>query len=63
MSACFATSMGRLNMSDEVSLTSGTSPTLGSALYSVPSMVLFDVMCTYAAPGVSFSSDCVGTRE
>ena len=50
-------------MSDEVSLTSGTSPTSGSVLYSVPSMVLFEVMCTYAAPGVSFSSACVGTRE
>ena len=36
--------MGRLNMSEEVSLTSGTSPTAGNSLYSVPSMVLFDVM-------------------
>ena len=45
-------------MSDEVSLTSGTSPTSGSCLYSVPSIVLFEVMWTYAAPGVSFSSAC-----
>ena len=56
-------SIGRLNMSDEVSLTSGTSATSGNSRYSVPSMVLFDVMCTYAAPGVSFNSSCRGSRE
>ena len=50
-------------MSDEVSLTSGASPTSGSIFHSVPSIVLFDVMWTYAAPRVSFNSDCAGMRE
>ena len=43
---CFATSMGLLNMFEDVSLTSGASPTSGSVVYSVPSMVLLLVMCT-----------------
>ena len=46
MSAWRATSIGRLNMSDEVSLTSGAPPTSGSVFHSVPSIVLFDVMWT-----------------
>ena len=54
--------MGPLNMSEDVSLTSGASPTSGSRLYSVPSMVLFDVMWTYAASADSWSSDCRGMR-
>ena len=49
-------------MSDEVSLTSGTSPTSGSVFHSVPYIVLFDVMCTYAAPGVSSISLGAGIR-
>ena len=47
----FEMSIGRQKMSDEASLTSGASPTSGSACHWVPSIVLFDVMCTYAAPG------------
>jgi hypothetical protein len=38
--------MGRLNMSEEVSLTSGRPPTSGRSLNCVPSIVLFDVMWT-----------------
>ena len=57
------TSIGRLKMSDDVSLTSGTSPTSGSVCHSVPSIVLFDVMWTYAAPGVSLSSDRCGNAR
>ncbi len=49
-------------MSDEASLTSGTSPTGGSRCHWVPSIVLFEVMWTYAAPGVSSSSASVGIR-
>jgi len=39
-------SIGRLKMSEEASATSGTSPTPGSVCHSVPSIVLFEVMCT-----------------
>ena len=46
MSACFATSIGPLKISEDVSLTSGTSPTAGNAFACVPSMVLLLVMCT-----------------
>ena len=42
---------------------SGRSPTSGIEWYSVPSIVLFVVTCTYAAPGVSLSSACFGRRE
>jgi len=49
-------------MSDEVSLTSGTSPTSGSVFHSVPYIVLFDVMCTYAAAGVNTISSARGMR-
>ena len=62
MSAWRDTSMGRLNMSEDVSLTSGAPPTSGSVFHSVPSIVLFDVMWTYAAPGVSRISPAVGMR-
>ncbi len=55
-------SIGRLNMSDEVSLTSGTEPVAGNVVHSVPSIVLFDVMWTYAAPGVCVISDSDGIR-
>jgi len=43
MSACFFTSIGRLNMSDEVSQTSGTFPVSGTYLNSTPCIVSFDV--------------------
>jgi hypothetical protein len=36
MSACFATSIGRLKMSDDMSDTSGTAPVSGSQCHSVP---------------------------
>ena len=49
-------------MSDEVSLTSGAPPVSGNVFHSVPSIVLFDVMWTYAAPGVSVISDGDGIR-
>ena len=55
-------SIGRLNMSDEVSATSGASPTAGSAFHSVPNSVLLVVKWTYAAPGVNVSSSCRGIR-
>jgi hypothetical protein len=55
-------SIGRQNRSDEASLTSGASPTSGSVCHCVPSMVLFDVMCAYAALAVNDSSACVGMR-
>ena len=51
-------SIGREKMSDDASQTSGAPPTSGSALPFRAMIVLFDVMCTYAAPGVSFSSCC-----
>jgi hypothetical protein len=49
-------------MSDDASATSGASPTCGSVFHWVPSMVLFVVMWTYAAPDVSFNSLCAGIR-
>src|SRR5205814_8902917 len=63
ISAWRPTSIGRLNMSDEVSLTSGAPPASGRSRIWVPSIVLFDVMWTYAAPVLSFNSDCAGTAE
>ncbi len=49
-------------MSDEASLMSGASPTFGSRCHCVPSIVLFEVMCTYAAPGVRAISESSGMR-
>ena len=50
-------------MSDDASHTSGASPVSGNACHSVPYRVLFDVMWTYAAPGVSAISDDTGSRR
>ena len=56
-------SIGPLKMSDEASLTSGASPDAGSRCHWVPSIVLFEVMWTYAAPGVNSHSASVGIRS
>jgi hypothetical protein len=50
-------------MSDDESFTRGTDPVDGSVFHSVPSIVLFEVMWTYAAAFVNVISDGDGILE
>src|SRR5687767_4803775 len=56
-----ATSIGALKTSDEASLTIGAWVE-GSAFHWVPSIVLFDVTCTYAGSAENCNSCGVGMR-